>query len=111
MISEMNLQDIKKLKRSLFAGRPEPLEVFPMPLKRKYPADLRAGFASPIFPAGQPIRRERQVSSTSIETSVEKDKTEMPVGVIPVSTGWLNAPVPLKWHPAVILQLDARNSA
>ena len=108
MIAEMDPQEIKKLKRSLFAGKPEPLECYPVHLKRKYPAHLQAGFA---VPAGQPIKRERQVSSTSTETSVEKNKTEMPVGVIPVRTGWLNVPVPLKWRPAVIFQLDARNSA
>ena len=107
----MDPREFKKMKRSLFAGKPEPVERMP-PMKRKCP-DLQLGVAGQrALPPGtneQPITLERRAAST--ETSVgEKLKTESPVGVVPVTVPWMNVPVPLKWHPALVLQVDMRDS-
>ena len=99
-----NPHDVRKLKRTLFAGRPEtqPLAVYPAPLKRRF--DIRAAYANPVFP-GQPMQRERPPAATDGEKTAP-----LPPGAIPLNTGWLHTPVPLKWRPAVILQLAVKNS-
>ena len=76
-------------KRSLFAGRasPQPLEVFPGPVRKK----VCPVYAPTMLPRSPPERQ--QTASVGVS------------GSVPYSASWLHHPVPLRWKPALILQL------
>ena len=77
-------------KRSMFAGRaaPQPLEVFPGPVRKK----IGPVYAPTMLPERSPPQGQRPAG---VGVS----------GSVPFSASWLHTPVPLKWRPALILQL------
>ena len=82
-------------KRSLFAGRasPQPLEVFPGPVRKK----VGPVYAPTMLPRSPPERQ--QAASVGVS------------GSVPYSASWLHTPVPLRWKPALILQLAVGNGS
>ena len=77
-------------KRSLFAGRasPQPLEVFPGPVRKK----VGPVYAPTMLPGRSPPEGQR---AAGVGVS----------GSVPYSASWLHTPVPLRWKPALILHL------
>ena len=92
-MSGLNLQEARKMKRSLFAGRisPQPLETFPGPLRKKI--DLRSALAPPLRQPAAAVGGEGLI----------------PPGAVPFSTAWLHTPVPLRWRPALVLQMAVKD--
>ena len=86
---------VRGRKRSMFAGRaaPQPLEVFPGPVRKK----IGPVYAPTMLPERSPPQGQRPagVGGESVQLS----------GSVPFSASWLHTPVPLKWRPALILQL------
>ena len=83
-------------KRSLFAGRmsPQPVEVFPGPLRKK----VCPVYAPTMLPRSSPEKQE----TASVGVSG---------GSVPFSASWLHHPVPLRWKPALILQMVVGNGS
>ena len=65
---------------------------------------MRSAFDPPMFP-GLPMQCEQPPAATDGEKAATQ-----PPGAIPFNTGWLHTPVPLKWRPAVVLQLAVKDS-
>ena len=92
-----NQLPVRRGKRSLFAGRasPQPLEVFPGPVRKR--VEVRSVYAPTMLP-------ERLSPMGQRPAGVGGERVQLS-GAVPFSASWLHTPVPLKWKPALILQL------
>ena len=88
---------VRGRKRSLFAGRasPQPLEVFPGPVRKR--VEVRSVYAPTMLPERLPPMGQRPAG-------VGGERVQLS-GAVPFSASWLHTPVPLRWRPALILQL------